>query len=123
MSRSPIVTWTLHDGSTLKASDSFSKTFLAKMKALGHREVAHMRMGRFSVMTYQPRITRQRVVIAQMYAMTKDPRNALARTSRFWDSHVRDRTSQCMRVLALIDGHPLESAVRAEIQIELDSFK
>ncbi len=111
----------------MHVADTFTRAGEQHIRALFQmsKDVSHMRMGHFAVVTGTRRDNNERdIVIGKIYNVAKDWRHNITRDSEFWASHVADRTSQINNVLAhLKPSHHYYNEIMRDINDELASFK
>jgi hypothetical protein len=111
--------WVGNDGSVFfKASDSFGSVAKRALREAFGEGGSHMRVGRFAIVI----VGATECIAANVYAGAMGG-YAIPRTSKFWASHVRDRTSQIEHIMPqLSPTHPLYSEIIADIHEELAAY-
>jgi hypothetical protein len=111
------INWVANDGTTIKATDTFARAFLKRLRELGMTDLVHVRVGRFAVTTVRKGY-REMLFVGEIYSNKVTSDGSVLPGSKYWDATKRDRLMACNTVAGLITGHPLEVEVRKDLAAE-----
>lgn len=116
--KTPKIAWYGPNGFEIQAAHSFTKAFIAAIKAQGWREIAHFRIGDFSICT-----TSAGPIVGPVYRGVHNEPHSADPASDIYPyelGHLRDRRALCRKIIQILPrDNPYTPAVVEQAQIEL----